>query len=200
MTRKTDIRRRELAAIHSAKRELGLDDETYRAMLQKVAGVRSAADLDIDGRQSVLTHLKASGWQGVPRKRVAQHPGRPHNLDREPLLQKIEAQLADMGAPWGYADSIAKRQTGIAKVAWLRSLDQLRGVVAALAKEQKKRALAQELEERAAHSSTTPEALMEHYGFVALRNWRRNAALMQAVLASHAEAVDSAASNQAEGA
>jgi phage gp16-like protein len=35
------LRRRELAKIHVAKKQLGLDDGTYREMLHAVAGVRT---------------------------------------------------------------------------------------------------------------------------------------------------------------
>ncbi|MCO2667365.1 regulatory protein GemA, partial [Pseudomonas aeruginosa] len=33
-----------LAKIHIAKAQLGMDDDTYRALLARVAGVRSAKD------------------------------------------------------------------------------------------------------------------------------------------------------------
>ena len=38
-------RNKDLAKIHIAKKQLGLDDDSYRAMLQMVAGVNSAAHL-----------------------------------------------------------------------------------------------------------------------------------------------------------
>lgn len=38
-------RRRKMAIIHEAKKELGLDDESYRTLLKGAAGVRSAADI-----------------------------------------------------------------------------------------------------------------------------------------------------------
>lgn len=56
-----DLRRRDLAVIHLAAKQLGLDDETYRAMLWTVARVRSAADLDFAGRAKVLTHMQGRG-------------------------------------------------------------------------------------------------------------------------------------------
>jgi phage gp16-like protein len=59
MTASPDTRRRELAQIHIAKAQLGLDEETYRSMLWTVGRVRSAADLDYAGRNAVLEHRKA---------------------------------------------------------------------------------------------------------------------------------------------
>jgi hypothetical protein len=134
-----DIRTRELGAIHAARRDLMLDESEYRNLLWAVARVRSAADLDQAGRRKVLDHLRSRGAARTPRKRVAQHPGTPHNIDLQPMLTKIEAQLADMGLPWSYADAIGRRQTGIPRLAWVRKPDQLSGVIAALEKEQQKR-------------------------------------------------------------
>ena len=63
-----DIRKSELAQIHIAKQQLGIDDDTYRAMLWTVARVNSAADLDFSGRKKVLDHLKAKGFKKKPAK------------------------------------------------------------------------------------------------------------------------------------
>jgi len=54
-------------------------------------------------------------------------------------MKKIEALLAEMKAPWAYADAIAKQQTGIEKVTWVRNKKQLSAIIAALDKELKKR-------------------------------------------------------------
>lgn len=61
-------RRRRLAAVHCAKRDLGLDDEAYRALLAGAAGVESAAQLRT-GRQweAVMGALRRAGWQGTGR-------------------------------------------------------------------------------------------------------------------------------------
>lgn len=57
------IREREIRLIHVAKRDLQLDDETYRAMLWSLARVRSSKELDFTGRKKVLDHLKARGFK-----------------------------------------------------------------------------------------------------------------------------------------
>ena len=61
-------RRRRLAAVHCAKRDLGLDDASYRALLAGAAGVESAAQLRT-GRQweAVLRALRRAGWRGTGR-------------------------------------------------------------------------------------------------------------------------------------
>lgn len=183
------MRNRELAAIHAAKRDLRLDDEAYRAMLWSVARVRSAADLDAGGRRRVLDHLKAVGWKSKPRRRVAQQPGTPHNLDREAMLQKIEAQLADMQLPWSYADAIAKHQAGIERVAWLRKSQQLAAVIAALHVEQEKRALLAQLDELLqAQGKTRADFAAQTVGL--RRGWERHRPTLLAAVESLSSAAD----------
>jgi phage gp16-like protein len=134
-------RSKQIAAIHAAKRDLGMDEDTYRQMLEQITGQRSAAGLTSQQRHAVLDHLKKSGAKLNPKKRVAQHPQTPHTLDTKPLLQKIEALLADMKLPWAYAHAIGKQQTGIQKLEWIRRPEDLQAVVAALTVEQEKRDL-----------------------------------------------------------
>jgi len=60
-------RNSDLAMIHIAAEKLGLirpgDDSAYRDMLWSIARVRSAAKLDSGGREAVLKHLEACGWE-----------------------------------------------------------------------------------------------------------------------------------------
>lgn len=125
-------RRRELAKIHVAKKNLGLDELTYRAMLQEVAGVSSSADLDAKGRKNVIAHLVARGFQ--PTRGKTAHPGTPHNLTgsgKSRLLRRVEALLSEMQKPWAYAEAISKRMHSIEKIAWCSS-KQLMAIITAL--------------------------------------------------------------------
>jgi phage gp16-like protein len=119
-------RRTDLAKIHLAKKQLGLDDDAYRDMLWVAARVRSASELDEYGRRSVIEHLRKCGatFRRAKRPRPA--------ADRAPLLGKIYAMLGDR--PAGYAEGILKRMYGEAAPARLEwaSQEQLRKVVAAL--------------------------------------------------------------------
>lgn len=64
-------RRIDLAKIHLAKRQLGLDDTAYRSLLRNVAGAESAAVLDRAGRLMVLEHLRWLGFSPRPARRRA---------------------------------------------------------------------------------------------------------------------------------
>lgn len=96
MTRTT--RRRISAAsislLHVAKRQLDLDDDMYRALLERSAGVRSATELDERGFVAALRELERCGFQRppVPVKCAADRTERPtdaqwHRL--ETLAQKV---------------------------------------------------------------------------------------------------------------
>lgn len=136
-------RNSELAKIHIAKQQLGMDDEAYRAMLWACGRVRSSKDLDYAGRKRVLEHLEKCGFKSSAKK--ATHPGRPHNMNsaaRGPQLSKIEALLADAGREWAYADGMAKRMFKVERVALCHE-GQLQKLIAALVFDQKRRAKAQ---------------------------------------------------------
>lgn len=119
----------QLAQIHIAKKELGMDDDTYRAMLWTCARVESSADLDYAGRLKVLEHLKARGWKNKQIKPpVIEH--------KQAQINKIEALIADMQLSWAYADGLAKRMYKRDKVQWCDAKE-LQGIIAALVNKQK---------------------------------------------------------------
>lgn len=128
---KNSSRTGELAKIHIAKKQLGLDEDTYRDMLWTVARVRSSSELDHAGRKTVLDHLKARGFNSQTKPSVS-------NV-KKPLIGKISALLADMKLPWTYADAVAKQMYKRDRLQWCDAV-QLRGVIAALVKLQTKRA------------------------------------------------------------
>jgi phage gp16-like protein len=59
-------RRAELAAIHVAVKQLGLDDLTYRTFLFTTTGRRSAAELSDGQRQQVIELLRSRGFRRTP--------------------------------------------------------------------------------------------------------------------------------------
>lgn len=120
--------RASLAKIHIAKKQLGMDDGTYRAMLRQHGGVSSSKDLTQASAVKVLQHLVRSGFKATAPK-VERRP--TTTQDRDALMRKIEAQLSDQKRPWTYADAMAKRMFKVDKVSWLDA-DQMGRLVAAL--------------------------------------------------------------------
>ncbi len=135
-------RNKQIAGIHVlARKQLRLDEGTYRALLKRVAGVSSAADLDARGRGAVLTELRRLTGQGAGRSRNAvPPPGGPENVREElaAMVAKVGAILAETGRSWNYAHGLARKMFKVDKVEWL-SAEQLHRVVAALSYDQTRR-------------------------------------------------------------
>lgn len=125
---KKDYKQQEIAKIHIAKQQLGMDDDTYRELLTAIGGVKSSKDLTALGRAKLLGHFKAAGF-----KATNPHPKRPNTADTKPQLGKIEALLADMGLPWDYALAIAKQMYKKDRLEFCTARE-LGGVITALVK------------------------------------------------------------------
>lgn len=60
-------RRSQLAQIHIAKKQMGMDDVSYRAFLKNNTGLESSGDLDMHGRFKLLKAFENAGWK--PKKK-----------------------------------------------------------------------------------------------------------------------------------
>lgn len=104
-----DLRKRELATIHIARQQLGMDEATYRDMLWAVARVRSAADLDWAGRKRVIDHLAGSGARIGGKRSPSTSSGRTGNE-----WSFIDARPEHEHKQWRYLIVLC-RQAGIAR-------------------------------------------------------------------------------------
>lgn len=110
MTAKS-LRSRDLAQIHIAKQQLGLDDDTYREMLFTVTRKRSASDLDAHERNQVLQHLMSRGWK--PKQAATPAPER---------AAKAPPQVRLIYALWGLLarNGAIQDRSPAALRAWIR--------------------------------------------------------------------------------
>lgn len=129
-----------LAKVHLAKKELGLSDPDYRQVLRHNFGVESSAGLSDRELSDLLDHFKSKGWTPKSQGRPAENSRDikpPVPGDRRPLMDKIEAMLAEMGrlegrrVSWKYAAAILKKQGGPDYLNWATAT-QLVKVVQAL--------------------------------------------------------------------
>lgn len=104
-----------LAKIHIAKKDLALDDSTYRAMLWQITGKDSASKMVISELEKVIAEFGNRGWKPQPKltaKGKPKHGKKPSVSDDKPnrqaIMDKIEAILTDMGLHWNYAHAIAR--------------------------------------------------------------------------------------------
>ena len=106
-----------MAKIHIGKKDLHLDDDTYRDVLWRVTGKRSCKDMTIAQLQDVVKDMEKSGF--TP-KAAPKHGKKPSVVGkRQPLMDKIEAMLADMGLHWNYAHGMADSMFKIKRLQWL---------------------------------------------------------------------------------
>ncbi|MEI7150835.1 gp16 family protein [Pectobacterium carotovorum] len=110
--------------IHIAKRDLQLDDDTYRQLLITVTSKSSTRDMAVPQLDTVLNAMKKRGFKIKAAKKASST--RP--LDDSPQSRKIRSlwlEMADAGiirdrsevalARW------VKRETGVDSLQWLNS-------------------------------------------------------------------------------
>lgn len=68
------ISKQHKAVIHVAKSQLHMADEDYRAMLARVAGVRSSTELDEGGFVRVMAELERLGFRELKHPSQAERP------------------------------------------------------------------------------------------------------------------------------
>lgn len=61
---------KQIALVHVAQKQLGLDDDTYRDILRRWGGVESSADLDPVSFQKVMIRMSALGFRSTWTKRT----------------------------------------------------------------------------------------------------------------------------------
>ncbi len=114
-------RQRLVRLIHVAKRDLALDDETYRAVLLRIGGKESSSDLAIAKLQMVLEHLKRSGFK------VRSNPSKRPLADdaQSKMARGLWLQLANMGVVRNASEealaAFVLRMTKVAALQWLSS-------------------------------------------------------------------------------
>lgn len=116
-----------LAKIHIAKKELGLDDPTYRVLLERITGQTSAKDCTEAQLGKVLDEMKAKGWKPAL-KVVARNPGVAAQRGVQasnPVAKKARAmwislhQLGAVRDPSERAlEAFGRRQLGVEKLQW----------------------------------------------------------------------------------
>lgn len=120
-----------IAAIHTAKKQLGLDEETYRAKLRLIVGKDSTKAMSEDERQRVLQVFRNDGFKpaakGSRRKLSGPYAGK---------LQALWIAGWNLGVFRERDDSaliaFVKRQTGLDAVQFLRFPDDAKKAIEAL--------------------------------------------------------------------
>lgn len=130
------LRKRTLAAIHAASNKLGLSDDVYRDLVQRVSAEhgtaqRSAGSCTPVQLNAIANELRRLGGMPTKAAQAARRwAGRPKG-ELSPQVGKVEALLADAGREWAYAHALAKRLCKVQRVEWCNT-EQLGKLIAAL--------------------------------------------------------------------
>lgn len=116
-----------LAAIHVAKKQLGLDDETYRAVLVRVTGKASAGAMNEAERRNVVEELRRQGFKPAKKGLEGPFAGK---------LQALWIAAYNLGIVRDRRDAamlaFVKRQSGIDHTRFLQDAADARKAIEAL--------------------------------------------------------------------
>lgn len=133
-------RQRLIRLIHVAKRDLQLDDDTYRAILQRVGGKDSSSDLTVPELEKVLEHMKRSGFKVRSKAKQPAPAKSSRPLAQDAESKKIRAlwlfmhQIGVVKNPSEEAlASYVKRITGVDALQWING-DQAETLIESLKK------------------------------------------------------------------
>lgn len=125
MKKSNNNRNNQLAQIHIARAELGLDDDTYRSIIRMMSNGRtdSSAELDYAERRKLLEHFEARGWKNKPAKNAKTRPLATD--DQSKMIRGLWIELFNLGAIANSSEAalaaFVKRQTGVNALQWLNS-------------------------------------------------------------------------------
>lgn len=122
-----DPRRQQLMAkVHIAKKQLGLDDDTYRAVLARHGrGKTSAAELTAGELIAMVEELKAKGW--AEKRRAPKRAGRlrPTVHSVQAMVRALWIDAYHLGvvqdASEGALAAFVRRQAKVEALQWLRA-------------------------------------------------------------------------------
>lgn len=113
----TPQRRAAIAKIQIARKALALEEDSYRALLQRVAGVGSSTLCSDQQLIAVLEEFKRLGFAAPTRKRS----DKPHVRKIYALWRALKPHLTN-GSDAALA-AFVKRQTGVDKPEWLDAVE-----------------------------------------------------------------------------
>ncbi|MDO4434724.1 MAG: regulatory protein GemA [Alysiella sp.] len=130
MARMTYEQRRQglIAKIHVAQTQLALDEDSYRAILQRITGQKSCKNCDLAQLQRVMDEMQRLGFKPT-KKSIGRKP--LHFTDVSDLMAKLGVLLRQTEKSWAYADGMARQMFKKDKVNQLDAR-QLHKLIAAL--------------------------------------------------------------------
>lgn len=119
----TDVRKKFIKAIKTKQRQLGMDDDTYKAMLLARTGQTSCTACNLHQLGVVSSYLSSlgavdpKGINGDGRKRLAP------SGDRQALMAKVSALLGELASVTGTVYTMAYADAICANNRWCTRVD-----------------------------------------------------------------------------
>lgn len=152
-------RRALLAKVHIARKELALGEDSYRDLLERVTGKRSAGELDNRQLVLVVDELKGKGFSPAPRTRP--------KAASSPAAGKARAlwislhQLGVVRNPSEQAlESFGKRQLKVERLVWADD-DQMYRLIEALKDMAERAGWSQKVSPKVDGRRRTPDEVLE---------------------------------------
>ena len=134
--KRIETRQSLLAKVHIGKKDLALDDDTYRAVLERVTGKESAKDCTLPELVRVVAEYRRKGWN--PSQAAGQSKGKAKPAKgKAALMSKITALLTEAGRKEEYAEAMALRMYKRDKLNFCEPKE-LQGIITALSKDAKR--------------------------------------------------------------
>lgn len=114
-----------LAKVHIAKKQLGLDDVTYRDCIQMVSRgrTRTAAELSQLELERLISHFKSVGFKPMSRSGKQLQALKKQILERAPRL----------GDNWQKRlNGLCRSVTGVARIEWIQDVKMARQLLAVI--------------------------------------------------------------------
>ena len=89
---------RQIQLLQIARRDLGMEEQDYRNTLGIYGGVGSSKQLDQEGFERIMTHLKSLGFtpQLKPREKKTHYPDEPPSVAQNKRIMELYKKLG-----WG---------------------------------------------------------------------------------------------------
>lgn len=139
-----ETRRGLLAKIHIAKKDLGLDEAAYRAVLA-AHGVESSGAMDMKGLEKLLAHFEKLGWQPTLKQakprinndHITVPQGTAHAAQKRYALALAKA----LGWSLVGLQKRIKQQFGVENILWLNDQGALQTLIRDMVKRCRKKGI-----------------------------------------------------------
>lgn len=123
-----------LAKVHIAKKDLGLQDEEYREIMDVRYGHESAGELNLPQLEDLVEYFKHLGFQPSRRRQGYGGQGQRAKLQTEALRERAWAIAAELENGEKRLQGLVAKICGVDRIEWCHDVSKLKRLVAALEK------------------------------------------------------------------